>query len=173
MPVANNDLAELKRKPSEVIKYRQWRDKIKMAYCSINDYVCQERLQWEPLPTNTPDEQPMFECKSSTLFANPEDFKILRNDWPYGMTPDITHLVVWLKNRIPLDSTTGDLTYQSRQEINGFVQNIFIRRIGGSDAADRVLWFKNWSSIQSVKGIDHMHVLVRNVSDILLEEWTH
>jgi len=31
-----------------------------------------------------------------------------------------------------------------------------------------VLWFKNWASIQSVRSVEHIHVLVRGASDEFL-----
>ncbi|MCJ1476607.1 hypothetical protein MMC13_005273 [Lambiella insularis] len=171
--IAHNKLADLRRKPSDLRRYRQWSDDIARVYGSTINYLCREKLHWEPLPASTLADGPLFACKSSSLFAEPDDFKVLRNDWPYGLTPDITHLVVWLKNQLPIDSENGDLTPQSRQVIDDFIQKTFTRHIGGGDAADRVLWFKNWSSIQSIKAIDHVHVLVRNVPDTLLREWTN
>jgi len=172
MNAANNNLAALRRKPSEVVKYLSWIEEIHTVYGSATNYLCQKRLHWEPLPASTMDIGPSFDCKSAVLFFDPEDYKILRNDWPYGVTPDITHLVVWLKNRIPTDTATGDLTAESRQTIENFIQRMFVERIRAGNATDYVLWFKNWSALQSVRGIDHVHVLVRNVPDSLLTEWT-
>ena len=77
-----------------------------------------------------------------------------------------------MKNRIPTDRETGDLTREARLAVENFVQETFVERIGASNATDYVLWFKNWSGLQSVPGIDHVHVLVRNVPDALLTEWT-
>jgi len=107
----------------------------------------------------------MFACKSTVPFADPDDFKILRNDWPYGLESDITHLVVWMKNRIATDSVTGDLTPESRSMIEEFVRKTFVNRHDSNDAASSVMWFKNWTALQSIRGIDHVHVLVRNMPD--------
>ena len=85
--------------------------------------------------------------------------------------PDITHLVIWIKNKIPTERESGDLTLEARQVIENFIQKTFVEQIGASNATDHVLWFKNWSSLQSIPGIDHVHVLVRNVPDRLLIEW--
>ena len=77
-----------------------------------------------------------------------------------------------MKNRIRTDRETGDLTPESRLAVDNFVQTTFVDRIGASNASDYVLWFKNWSGLQSVPGIDHVHVLVRNVPDSVLTDWT-
>ena len=33
------------------------------------------------------------------------------------------------------------------------------------------MWFKNWVSLQSVRGVDHVHVLVRDVPEEVLGGW--
>lgn len=91
------------------------------------------------------------------------------------MTPDITHIVIWLKNRIPVDDHSGgDVTPESRKLIQEFVQRTFVKRLERefADASDRVIWFKNWIALQSVRSLEHIHVLVRDVPDEIIIEWT-
>ena len=40
------------------------------------------------------------------------------------------------------------------------------------NARDSVLWFRNWTGLQSVRGLEHVHVLVKDAPLALLEEWT-
>lgn len=40
------------------------------------------------------------------------------------------------------------------------------------DASERVLWCKNWTALQSVRSLEHVHVFVRNVPDEVIVEWT-
>jgi Protein of unknown function (DUF3605) len=79
------------------------------------------------------------------------------------------HLVCWTKARIPTleepDPNAGDITPESRKLINDFVEQTFARHLG----ADNVLWFKNWASIQSVRSVEHIHVLVRGASEEFLK----
>jgi len=151
----------------------QWTRHTKVAYGSITAFICQERLRWEPLPSSCSAEGPKFAYKNAIPFADPSDYKILRNDWPYGFTPDITHLVVWLKTPIPVDPETGDMTPNSRELVESFVRTTFTERLAREGLADdRVQWFKNWTRLQSVRGLEHVHVLVRDVPDRILEEWT-
>ena len=150
-----------------------WTRRTKATYGNITAFVCQERLRWEPLPSSSSSEGPKFAYQSAIPFADPRDYRILRNDWPYGFTPDITHLVVWLKPPIPVDSGTGDLTPKSRTLIEDFVRRNFVKRLAREGRAeDRVQWFKNWTRLQSVRGLEHVHVLVRDVPDNIIEEWT-
>ena len=40
------------------------------------------------------------------------------------------------------------------------------------EPSERVVWFKNWVGLQSVRGVEHVHVLVRGCSEGLLNRWT-
>lgn len=83
---------------------------------------------------------------------------MLINDWPYGNEPGILHLVSWTKSPIPSDDTVGDLTPESREILERYIYETFIKDLG----ADNVLWFKNWASLQSVRSVEHIHILIRN-----------
>lgn len=103
------------------------------------------------------------------------DYKIKLNDWPYGLTPDITHLVVWSKQRLREHKPAGDLTPESIMVVKFFIQHKIIDMLaaaGVSDAAERVLWFRNWTGLQSVRGLEHVHILVRNAPQEVLDDWT-
>ncbi|WEW57114.1 hypothetical protein PRK78_002574 [Emydomyces testavorans] len=167
--IATNSLHLLKRKPSDLLNYIAWSTDIKSIYGTITNYICLERLQW-PLHID-----PVTQCANPTPFVDPRDYKILRNDWPYGVTPDITHIVVWMKNQIPVDEQNGgDVTPESRRLIDEFVHRTFVKRLTGefADAKERVMWFKNWTALQSVRSLEHVHVLVRGVPDEIIVEWT-
>lgn len=143
------------------------------------NFICQQRLKW-PMPGPISGNElvlprpPPF--KNPRPFADPEDYKILRNDWPYGVTPGISHLVVWLRTPIPVKSGEGHLTDESRVIINTFVQKKFVDRLAQSesfsDPASHVLWFKNWVGLQSVRALEHVHILVRDVPEEILYEWS-
>jgi len=59
-----------------------------------------------------------------------------------------------------------------------FVENFFAKGLAASsgqgdldEGRARVMWFKNWVSLQSVRGIDHVHVLVKDAPTAILEKW--
>lgn len=138
----------------------------------MTNFVCQERLHWTPLPTSTTETGPLFECESEEPFGSPNDYKILLNDWPYGLSPDITHFVVWLKTRIPVKMPEGYLTPESSRLVEDFVQKTFVDKLKeAGQGHDQVQWFKNWVSLQSIPGLDHVHVLVRDVPRNILDGW--
>jgi hypothetical protein len=163
-----NDLGALKRKPSDLVRYIAWTKEIKANYGTVTNYVCQKRLRW-PIVSD-----PASLCQNSIPLADPNDYKILRNDWPYGITPGVTHLVVWSKNRIPVKPENGDVTDESRSLIDRFVRRTFVAKLEKlfPDAEARVQWFKNWTSLQSVRTLEHFHVLVRDIPEPIIAEWT-
>ena len=67
------------------------------------------------------------------------------------------------------------MTKESRELVDGFVRRVFRERVGdgveGREEGEKVLWFKNWTGLQSVRGVEHVHVLVRGVERSLIDEW--
>lgn len=159
-----NNLSVLKRKPSDLRRYIQWTAETKAAYGSITNYLIEHRLpeSWGTLP---------FAPASQIPFADLSDYSVLVNDWPYGLAPGITHIVVWTRTAIPTEPETGDVTDESRKLISDFVKTYFVDRLGpGGD--EKVMWFKNWVSLQSVRALEHIHVLVKDVDPAVIAEWT-
>ncbi|KAK5113012.1 hypothetical protein LTR85_011034 [Meristemomyces frigidus] len=167
---ATNALEQLKRLPSDLHRYLAWSYNIKKRYGGITNYVVQERLHWTPDPTRS-DKGPVFEHKSDVPFTERSDYVVLMNDWPYGLEEGIVHLVAWSKTPIAVDDERGDVTPESRTLIEGFVRSYFVKALG-EEGHERVTWFKNWVSLQSVRGVDHVHVLVKDAPAALLEHWT-
>ena len=163
-------------------RYIEWSRRIKAEYGNVVNYVRQQRLNWQPQSSQEKDLPPsssqpfLFTVQDPVPFANPADYRILRNDWPYGVADDIAHLVVWLKTPIAVTPEDGVLLPESRALIERFVDRTFVQRLkregGRSDPEDSVLWFKNWTALQSVGALEHVHVMVRGADQRLLTEWT-
>ena len=73
----------------------------------------------------------------------------------------------------------GYLTPDSIALVEDFVQRTFVEPLSSygskehvSDRPrDRVLWFRNWTGLQSVRGLEHVHVLIRDAPKDLLDLW--
>lgn len=141
-----------------------WTSAINAEYGSMSKYILANRLpkSWG---------QPPFQPQSTIPFEDPSDYAVLLNDWPYGMEPGITHIVVWSRTLIAVDQDKGDMTPESRRQIQDFVKRYFEDALP-DDGKNRVVWFKNWVALQSVRALEHFHVLVRDVDDDMLEKWT-
>jgi hypothetical protein len=162
--LATNNLSILKRKPSDLRRYMKWTSETKAEYGSMTQYLLTHRLPktWG---------MPPFVPKSATPFEDPSDYRVLLNDWPYGLSPSITHIVVWSRTIIPTDAETGDMTPSSRSIVEEFVKRYFADSLG-PDGDRQVMWFKNWVALQSVRTLEHVHVMVQGVDKETLLEWT-
>jgi len=159
--VAANRLETLKRKPSDLRRYISWSRTTNAEYGSMTNYLLQHRLPWG---------SPPLRYASSIPFQDPSDYKILINDWPYGLAEGITHLVVWSKTPIAVNGKTGDVTEKSSGIIEAFVRRTFVDKLQGDEG--RVIWFKNSVDLQSVRALEHVHILVRDVGKDVVEGWT-
>lgn len=170
--IAENRLETLRRWPSDLKRYIAWSAKTKAEYGTIMAYIMKERLKWTPI--GTPETGLGFDYESPVPFENPNDYKTMPNDWPYGLDKEIVHLIVWLKNRLEVQPPLGDLTPRARAQVNVFVDKEFARPIAElTGEEDNIIWFKNWVSLQSVPGIDHVHILIRNLPQSKIDEkWT-
>lgn len=164
---ADNRLELFKRLPSHLRHYIKWSSAIKEQYGGILSYICKERLHWEQRNSKVLFNNPI-------PFASPSDYCIRFNDWPYGVDQGVRHLVVWLKTPFSVRDD-GSLTTESRVRIETFLSATFVQRLARESHTDppenRVLWFKNWTALQSVSALEHFHVMVRDPSDDALKEW--
>ncbi|OAL50569.1 hypothetical protein IQ07DRAFT_611462 [Pyrenochaeta sp. DS3sAY3a] len=168
--IAADRLEELKRWPSSLKAYLAWTAHVKRAYGSVWAYLLEQRLRWETLEVGTEEGEGKgkgaleFALKSAVPFAHPDDYLILRNDWPYALAPGITHIIVWLKQRLPVDAD-GALTDAGREAVEAFVASEFREGCREEVVGEKVLWFKNSTGLQSVRSLEHVHVLVRGVEE--------
>ena len=64
------------------------------------------------------------------------------------------------------------MTPKSRTQVQQFVQTTFVDRVRDIPGyGDKVQWFKNWTALQSVPGLEHLHVLVRDIPQEIIAEW--
>ncbi|KAF2632211.1 hypothetical protein BU25DRAFT_406743 [Macroventuria anomochaeta] len=166
--ISTGQLDELKRWPSQLKAYLAWTAHVKAEYRSATTYLLTQRLFWEPIDDESG--AMAFNVRNVVPFADPEDFTILRNDWPYGHDEGIRHICVWLKQRLPVDKE-GALSQEGRKMVENFINNEFRVKAGEEEKDSKVLWFKNTTNLQSVRSLEHLHVLVRNVDDEVLKQW--
>jgi hypothetical protein len=116
---ASNRLDLFERLPSELRRYHEFNFHLKQKYGSVLQFILTNRIFWEEpiVPRGAP-------------FQYPDDYKILYNDWPYGIAPGIVHLVVWTKFELEADPATDDLTDEARKVIDDFVREKFSKKVG-------------------------------------------
>jgi hypothetical protein len=166
--ISTNQLDELKRWPSALKAYLAWTAHVKQKYGGVKEYLLSQRLFWDPLDDETGALK--LAVKSTVPFSHCDDYTILRNDWTYAFEPGVRHIVVWLKQRLPVDAE-GALNEEGREMVRAFVKREFRVKAGEQEEGSKVIWFKNTTNLQSVRSLEHVHVLVRDVDEGVLEEW--
>lgn len=110
--VRSGTLQDFRRWPSELRRYREFVWRVKCDKGSVMEYMLTERLHWE---------QPIV-ARSCRPFECEDDFKILFNDWPYGIDRRIVHLVVWTKFELEDGAET-------ETEIERFIERTFLSQV--------------------------------------------
>ncbi|KAG2732508.1 hypothetical protein G9P44_004925 [Scheffersomyces stipitis] len=149
--VTTNQLELFARSQAATDRYLKFKHDLKESKVNILDHILANEVRW--------DVEDLRE--EGAIFADKSDLRIIHNRFPYYFEDDVSHLCVWSKVRIPTDpnSADGDITTETRNKINQYIEETFIRPLGLT--WEQVEWFKNWTSLQSVKSISHIHVLIK------------
>lgn len=112
--IATNRIDLFQRVPSDLRRYLDSNHTIRLKHGSVLDFIVGHRLHWTvPIaPRGAP-------------FEYDDDYRVLYNDWPYGIDERIVHLVVWTKFVLEDDVATGELTDRARREVDAFVGRTF------------------------------------------------
>ncbi|ODV80872.1 uncharacterized protein CANTADRAFT_47954 [Suhomyces tanzawaensis NRRL Y-17324] len=151
--ISTNQLELFARSQEATDRYLKFKQHLKDQNVGIMDHVLNNELQWDAAGLRTGD----------SLFTNPQDLKIIYNQFPYYVPHNVKHFCVWTKVRICGDpnSPIGDILPQTRDVISRYVEKTFVEKYGLS--WDQIVWFRNWDSLQSVKSISHIHVIVKDL----------
>ncbi|KAF9890528.1 hypothetical protein FE257_005933 [Aspergillus nanangensis] len=160
--IARGDMSLLKRSPTDLRNYIRWRAEIQTKFGSVTNFILRNKLHWASHANN---HQNRGYYGNKAPLTNSADFRILRNDWPYGMSSGILHLLVWSKTPIPVNGD-GDPTPESRRLILQFIERTFGAEMNTRDQPrDNILWFKNRKRWQSVQALEHIHIMLRNADE--------
>ncbi|TKA39939.1 hypothetical protein B0A54_10290 [Friedmanniomyces endolithicus] len=140
------------RVPSDLRLYKEYCAKLVEEYGSVMRFVVEERLGWGG---GKVDGEVKGGLGDAVVFDE-ANYKILQNDWPYGIDSRIVHLVVWTKFTLLTDPATEDLTPEAHAEIERFVDETFVAKCG----REKVVWFRNWTSLKSIQAVEHFHVML-------------
>ena len=112
--VAKNRLDIFQRTPLDLRKYRAFNYKVIQQYGSIMNFIQTVKLKW-PSPI----------VAKGAAFEFDEDVCVQYNDWPYGIDPEVVHLVVWTKFSLEEAGVEGDLSDAERKRIDNYVEETF------------------------------------------------
>lgn len=161
-----NDLDAFARLGAQTESYLAFKRLLKQENLTVFRHIVTQTLGWRRLEEldGVKDDKITVEASGAPMFTNPDDLKIVRNDFPYYFEDDVTHLCVWTKRRIESDpeSLVGDLSPETRDIIERYVEQTFVKGLG--IPRENLVWFRNWEALQSVKEISHVHVVVKGMT---------
>ncbi|CAL9738187.1 N-acetylglucosamine-induced protein 1 [Monosporozyma servazzii] len=173
--VQNKELYKLRRSQAETDKYHKHKKNLEIQHISILQYIL-NKLSWNEKELDQLNDLQFAtdEQKINAVFTKPDLFKTSMNDFPYYYEPNIMHLLVWSKLRLPiyLNDTTEidmfeteknqfpDLNPPCKAVIDKFLDQTLHDKYGLIPGKDYI-WFVNYSNLQSIKAISHVHVLIK------------
>ncbi|CAI5757637.1 unnamed protein product [Candida verbasci] len=171
--INSNQLELFARSEQQTIKYHNFKQYLKDRNININDYLLNHELHWKEddlRDQEFPNDKLEYDLnnKQDLIFFNPNDLEILPNKFPYYFDSNIKHLCVWSKLKIPNDSKSevGDISELSKKIIHKYLEKTFVNK---GIKWDQIVWFKNWLTLQSVKSISHIHILLKDVDDEFID----
>ncbi|CAD1810017.1 N-acetylglucosamine-induced protein 1 [Candida parapsilosis] len=171
--VKSNKLELFARSEEQFRNYYQFKNNLSLKSIALNDYVLNEELEWKQDDIRSQTILKSQEYSTSQpqdlILYNDDDVKIIYNKFPYYFEDSVVHLCIWSKLTIPNDvnSPVGDISPLTKRIIERYLQKTFIEK---GVSPDDILWFRNWSSLQSVKSVSHIHVLLHDVDGGLLHK---
>lgn len=171
--IENNELERFARLESVSDSYLKFKKSVADKGLTVYKYLLKNQLQWSPVSTEKlqelNDEDVIINPKLNRLFIEPSDLKILLNDFPYNFDNGIYHLCIWTKFQIKPDpnSPIGDISPNTRKIIERYLSKTFSKY---GIKWENIIWFKNWESLQSVKSLSHIHVIINGLTPELLDQ---
>ncbi|CEP61920.1 Htc1p LALA0_S04e03664g [Lachancea lanzarotensis] len=155
--VRSGELQLLLRSPAVTASYHRYKQALADRNTTVADVVVHEKLHWtsETL-AQCAHQWPTPELQLQAMLSDQQLFALRTNDFPYDFPDHVHHLVLWSKVQIPLyegDSRKKVPTVEAK--LQQFL-NTNLARYGIADFA----WFINYPSLQSVKAVSHIHVLI-------------
>ncbi|KAG7902872.1 hypothetical protein KL907_004005 [Ogataea polymorpha] len=166
--VNNGELDKLSRSPEVMDKYNAHKQYLRDKGIDMVTYILSHELHW--VPEDTPLDTPSRELLDTVVkpegkcpFANTKDMTIIQNSYPYHLESGIEHLCVWVKFPLPPDpnSEIGDISPKDKSLIEKYINETFCNWL--NIPRDHIVWFKNWTKLQSVKSVPHIHVIIKDM----------
>lgn len=171
--IFSNQLEIFARSEAQTLKYHGFKQWLKENELNVNQYLLEYELHWKESEVRFQSKTHASEYDVSypqdLMFYNKGDTKIKYNKFPYYFPDNVKHLCIWSKLTIPTDknSEVGDISNLSKQIIEKYLHKTFVTR---GVKPLQIVWFKNWLSLQSVRSISHIHVILHDVDDELIDE---
>lgn len=162
--VESYHLDRLGRSVDQLQKYHDFKNTLTLKGIDMTTNLLLNTLHW--LPENTdpfisgPEAISLIHCLDPRPFCNPKDVTIILNDFPYFIKERTIHLLIWVKFPMLPDpkSDIGDISPETKGIIQKYINLTFYDHL--KIPKNDLVWWKNYTLIQSIKTIPHVHVLI-------------
>lgn len=175
--VANDEIGYFYRSEESRLKYMRLRVKCQEEGITLYQNLVVHSLGWYtptkgvPLGSNgLPDDRNLIVHElNPVLFADPTDYKFLVNEYGYDFPKNLIHLCIWFKNFMKPDpkSRIGDISPETKVIVEiglwRLLEPIGVKR-------DQYVWFKNWTLLQSIRMLSHVHVVILDLPQDQLDQ---
>lgn len=168
--VDSYELQQLGRSIPQLKSYHDFKNKLKSKGINLTTNLVVNTLHWLPADFDihrpAEDAVSVIRYEDARPFCNSHDVCITLNDFPYYIKERTLHLLVWVKFPMPPDTNSdiGDIDDETKKYIEKYINNTFVE--GLNVQRDRIIWWKNYTLIQSIKSIPHIHVLINLDGDV-------
>ncbi|SCU88095.1 LAFA_0E10704g1_1 [Lachancea sp. 'fantastica'] len=157
--VRSGDLQLLLRSPAVTTSYHRYKQALEDRHTTVADVVVHEKLHWtSKMLIQCAQKWPTANLQFQAMLSDPQLFALRTNDFPYDFPDHVHHLVLWSKIQIPL------YVSDSREKVaivETKIQQFLKANLARYNIQDFV-WFINYPSLQSVKAVSHIHVLINS-----------
>lgn len=174
--INKKELFKLKRSKKQTDRYHKHKDELKKQHITVSQFILQMILKW--------DANEIYELNHikyvtvqqqlKAILTNEQLFKVTINDFPYNYEPNVLHLLIWSKIKLPIyiNDTTDidginidhnkypDMNPECERLIDKFLSRTLHDKYKLSYGVNYV-WFVNYLSLQSIKDLSHIHVLIK------------
>ncbi|CCK67891.1 Htc1p KNAG_0A02020 [Huiozyma naganishii CBS 8797] len=184
--IGSRQLHKLRRSKDEALKYQAHKDNLAAKHVSMPEYLLNHH-HWDAaeLAELNEEKYPTDEQKTEHLFEDNSLYKVTKNDFPYFYELSVLHLLVWSKIEMPVyanDNTANDTSFTITNKfpdaneavvnrIDQFLAKTLHSKYGMEKGRDYV-WFVNYSHLQSVRAISHLHLLIKGKDEAAKEQIT-
>lgn len=102
------------------------------------------------------------------IFSDPSLYAVTKNDFPYDFEAGIHHLVVWSKIYIRLYNDKNEKRIEVKAQIEEFLASHLHKF--GLRAGEDYCWFMNYVSLQSIRSISHLHLIIKSKDPQLIDQ---
>ncbi|CCH62637.1 hypothetical protein TBLA_0H03560 [Henningerozyma blattae CBS 6284] len=157
--IKSGQLPELRRTPECNDKYQLFKKNLASRNVSVAQHMLNQ-LGWNMDENNRLNQTgfPDLESKVKASFASRESFKILQNDFPYSYDPQIVHLLIWSKIKLPIYK--DESINLKNEELNSKINRFLKLNMEGRENVIDYDWFINYTVLQSIEAVSHIHLLV-------------